>query len=316
MLTSSYPRSVGDFAGLFIADAVECLRARGLEVKVVHPSVPIDRGGLVRLLRRRPWLLPKLFLRLLVDLRRAARDADLVHAHWLLSAPLARLSGRPFVVTLHGTGSAGRLSDLSLAANTPRLVRLLLRRARSVICVSTLLAETMEQIGVERVRWIPNGLAIPAAPIAAAEEPFVLYAGRLTPEKGIADLIEACRDLRLVVAGDGPLRSLVPGALGFVPTTNSNGSTRAPRSSSCRRDKTAFPSACSRRWRTAGRSSQPRSAAFPTSSRTAPPDSLSNRAIRAASGRPSIVCSPIRACAAASATPPAHVSSSSVTGNG
>lgn len=33
---------------------------------------------------------------------RAARSADLVHAHWL-SAEAAAAGGKPFVVTLHGT---------------------------------------------------------------------------------------------------------------------------------------------------------------------------------------------------------------------
>src|SRR5262249_9629759 len=43
-----------------------------------------------------------------------------------------------------------------------------------------------------------------------------LYAGRLSPEKGVLELVEAAREMRLVVAGDGPLRDLVPGAAGFV----------------------------------------------------------------------------------------------------
>jgi glycosyltransferase involved in cell wall biosynthesis len=45
----------------------------------------------------------------------------------------------------------------------------------------------------------------------------VLYAGRLSPEKGIEELVAAADGLKLVVAGDGPLRARVPGALGFVP---------------------------------------------------------------------------------------------------
>ena len=49
-----------------------------------------------------------------------------------------------------------------------------------------------------------------------APQAHVLFAGRLSPEKGIADLVAAAHDLPLVVAGDGPLRDLVPDALGFV----------------------------------------------------------------------------------------------------
>jgi glycosyltransferase involved in cell wall biosynthesis len=217
VLTSSYPLNRDDFAGRFVADAVEQLRTRGLEVEVVYPDLPRDGGGLVRLLRHRPWRAISLFVSLSIRVRRAARDADLVHAHWLASAFIARLAGRPFVVTLHGTGSAGRFSDLSLATKMPWLVRFLLRPARAVICVSEQLTDSMHAIGVAQARWIPNGVAIPELNGAAEAEPFVLYAGRLSPEKGISQLLEATRDLPLVVAGDGPLRSLVPGALGFLP---------------------------------------------------------------------------------------------------
>jgi glycosyltransferase involved in cell wall biosynthesis len=49
------------------------------------------------------------------------------------------------------------------------------------------------------------------------EPPHILFAGRLSPEKGILELVEAARDLPLVVAGDGPLRPRVPMALGAVP---------------------------------------------------------------------------------------------------
>jgi glycosyltransferase involved in cell wall biosynthesis len=41
--------------------------------------------------------------------------------------------------------------------------------------------------------------------------------GRLSEEKGARELAEAARGLPLVVVGDGPLRSLFPQALGFVP---------------------------------------------------------------------------------------------------
>jgi len=46
--------------------------------------------------------------------------------------------------------------------------------------------------------------------------PEVLYAGRLSREKGILDLLAAADGLKLTIAGDGPLRAKVPGALGFI----------------------------------------------------------------------------------------------------
>jgi glycosyltransferase involved in cell wall biosynthesis len=217
VLTSSFPRFEGDYAGRFVADAVAQLRQRGVAVEVVQPRRPADGGGLVRTLKRRPWLVVSVFVSLVVGVRRAARDADLVHAHWLASALVARLARRPFVVTLHGTGSAGPLSDLALARRAPWLVRFLLRPARAVICVSSPLAETMRAIGVADARWIPNGVELPSPRVRRRRDRFVLYAGRLAAEKGIADLVAAADGLPLVVAGDGPLRTLVPDALGFVP---------------------------------------------------------------------------------------------------
>ena len=50
VLTTSYPRSAGDVAGVFVADAVEHLRAAGVEVDVVSPA---DFRALRDRLRRR-----------------------------------------------------------------------------------------------------------------------------------------------------------------------------------------------------------------------------------------------------------------------
>jgi glycosyltransferase involved in cell wall biosynthesis len=99
----------------------------------------------------------------------------------------------------------------------PRIARPLLRRARVVIAVSEQLAEAACSAGARDVRFIPNGVEIPDQVGAEADPPEVLYVGRLSEEKGIRELAEATRGLNLVVAGDGPLRSLLPDALGFIP---------------------------------------------------------------------------------------------------
>jgi glycosyltransferase involved in cell wall biosynthesis len=223
VFTTSYPRHADDFAGRFVSDAVDCLRARGVEVEVVSPGVyrtfglSFDGGGIVRAVKRRPWLAPLLALSMIRALRRAARDADLVHVHWLAGAVVARLATRkPFVVTIHGTISGGLLDDFKLTQRFPRLVRLVLRRARAVVCVSTALGDAVAACGVPNV-VIPNGIAIPAQAGVEAEPPEVFYTGRLSPEKGIAELVAATEGMNLVVSGDGPLRSIVPDALGFIP---------------------------------------------------------------------------------------------------
>jgi glycosyltransferase involved in cell wall biosynthesis len=193
-----------------------------VEVEVVAPGAYRDfglayGGGMAANLRRRPWAAPLMLLSMLRAVRRAARGADLVHAHWLLTAAVARFAGRPFVVTLHGSGSAGRLSDVELACRAPRLVRALLRPARALIAVSETVAAAVRAAGVENVVVIPNGVRIPDEVGPPAEPPEVLYVGRLSPEKNLDTLVEALGDQNLVVAGDGPLRALVPHALGAVP---------------------------------------------------------------------------------------------------
>jgi glycosyltransferase involved in cell wall biosynthesis len=188
-------------------------------ITVVGPDAYRGFGGeagVVVGFRRRPWLTPVVLASMGRALRRAARDADLVHAHWLASTLVGALAGKPLVLTLHGSGSAGRFEDLRLLSR-PRLSGPLLRRARVVIAVSEQLAEAARRAGARDVRWIPNGVEIPGEVGEEAEPPEILFVGRLAPEKGIRELAAATQGLNLVAAGDGPLRHLVPDALGFVP---------------------------------------------------------------------------------------------------
>jgi hypothetical protein len=141
VLTTSYPRHEDDVAGAFVRDAVEQLRRAGAEVDVVSPASFRHFGiayghGIPGNLRRRPWLalaLPLFLLNYARAARAAARNADLVHAHWLPSAIAARATGRPFVVQLWGT-------DVELARPARWLARRLLHGARLVVCASPALA--------------------------------------------------------------------------------------------------------------------------------------------------------------------------------
>jgi len=217
VLTTSYPRGPGDVAGLFVADQVEHLRQRGVEVEVVSPASFRHYGiaygaGVAGNLRRRPYLALALPL-MLAGFARAARNAaagvDLVHAHWLPSGVVAMTTGKPFVVQVWGT-------DVELARRVSSLARRVLRRARLVIAPSTALAEDARRLGANEVRVIPSGVDLPAAVGEEVDPPEVLYAGRLSAEKGVLELVAAADGLPLVVAGDGPLRGKVPGAMGFV----------------------------------------------------------------------------------------------------
>ena len=218
VLTTSYPRHDGDAAGRFVADAVEHLRQRQVDVEVVAPKSFRHYGiaygsGILGNLRREPWrafLSPLMLASFRRAARRAAADADLIHAHWLPVGGVAMGLRTPYVLQVWGT-------DVELARRLPALARPILRRARLVIAASTALAQQAAELGAREVRVIPSGVDVPRDVAEPADPPEVLYAGRLSAEKGIRELVEATVGMNLVVAGDGPLRDEVPGALGFVP---------------------------------------------------------------------------------------------------
>ena len=218
VLTTSYPRHEDDVAGVFVRDGVEALRAAGLDVDVVSPASFRHFGiayghGVMGNLRAAPWkalLLPLFFASFVLAARRATRNVDLVHAHWLPSGFVAWLTGRPYVVQLWGT-------DVELARRAPWLVRPIMRRARLAIVASNALADAARVLGAREVRVIPSGVEIPDEVGEPEEPPHILFVGRLSGEKGILEFLQATEGLPRVIVGDGPLRARVPEAVGFVP---------------------------------------------------------------------------------------------------
>jgi glycosyltransferase involved in cell wall biosynthesis len=216
VLTTSYPRNADDVAGAFVRDAVEQLRHAGVDVEVVSPAAFRHFGlayghGIVGNLRRRPWkalLLPLFLASYSRAARRAARGADLVHAHWLPSALPALVTRKPFVVQVWGT-------DVELLRRAPWAFRWLLRRARLVLCPSQALVSAVDRDADAYL--LTPGVRIPESDAEPEEPPHVLFVGRLSEEKGILEFLAATEGIRRVVVGDGPLRDRVPDAVGFVP---------------------------------------------------------------------------------------------------
>jgi glycosyltransferase involved in cell wall biosynthesis len=224
VLTTSYPRDADDVAGNFVAGAVEGVRALGVDVDVVSPASFAHfgvayGGGIAQNLRAAPWkllLVPPFLAAYARAARAASRNADLVHAHWIPSAIAARATGKPYVLQVWGT-------DVELARRLPALVRPLLRGARVVIAASEFLACEARTLGAREVRVVPFGVAIPEAVGEPTEPPHVLFAGRLSEEKGILEFLEATEGLPRGIVGDGPLRERVPEAVGWVPPAQMGG---------------------------------------------------------------------------------------------
>jgi glycosyltransferase involved in cell wall biosynthesis len=220
VLTTSYPRASEDASGRFVAEGVEHLRANGVTVDVVSPANFRHFGiafgdGIVQNLRAKPWLvfvLPFFLTNYARAARRAAHGSDIVHAHWIPSGIAALATGKPFVLQVWGT-------DVELAQRLPWFARPLVRRARLVIAASEFLAGAAQTLGAHDVRVIPNGVDIPDVVGDPDEPPHVLFVGRLSEEKGILEFLKATEGLPRVIVGDGPLRSQVPEAIGFVAHT-------------------------------------------------------------------------------------------------
>jgi glycosyltransferase involved in cell wall biosynthesis len=87
---------------------------------------------------------------------------------------------------------------------------------QAIVTLSQNMKKVLEENGLAPVEVIYNGVRERPARTSMNKEPQVVFAGRLAPEKGLAVLFAAARrlwdaglDFELVVAGDGPLRSLV-----------------------------------------------------------------------------------------------------------
>ena len=266
VLAHSFPRFRGDTHGPFVKRLSEEIAGLGHEVHVLVPFDPELRDdpqtplhihsfryiwpdrwhllGYSRTLRRdvamrfSAWFQsPLYFLFAERALRRLVRreGIELVHAHWLLpngfvASRVARSTGVPFAVTLHG-------SDIFMAERNPlfqAMARRTLTDARHVTSCSGDLRDRLLALGhpeeaaedADKVLLVANGtdLAGEGDGEAAgkgelleklgieAGQRLIVGVGRMVDKKGFRYLLEAAPELlsahpdaRIVLGGDGDL---------------------------------------------------------------------------------------------------------------
>lgn len=252
-------RSVGDANPRFVLD-LACTLTPWFDVTVLAPLAPgareheicegvaihryryapfrsweqlAYRGGILPLLRQRPWLwllVPLLLCGLIAATRRLHKRYrfDCVHCHWLIPQGLAavlafRGSNRPrLIATSHG-GDAYTFRH----GWKRRLLQCIARRVDALTVVSEPLRRMFEQefalnsvhpihipMGVDVDSFLPGKADAEWARSIGLQSPVILFVGRLVEKKGVSYLLDAMADpslqhmrANLAIVGDGPLRS-------------------------------------------------------------------------------------------------------------
>ncbi len=254
MVTTSYPRFPGDFAGIFVKRVCNAISAKGVDVTVVAPNddksmeyeksgnVTIHRfnyfikryqkiaygyGGVVVNLKRNKLLyliLPLFITAFLIKIIRLAREADVIHANWIINGYMCALAGiitgTPVILTLRGEDvNQHKKSFVS------RLISgILFRRIKMFTAVSGDFCGFLKDTGLpdEKVAFVPNGVeAKEPAPDDLSRfrrencidsgRTNILFVGSLIKRKGVEYLLRAMKRLgsdrvTLFIAGEGELK--------------------------------------------------------------------------------------------------------------
>lgn len=205
----------------------------------VIDGVRLHRVNWVEFKPARFLLFPFSLARIILKLR---KDVDLVHVHnvsWFgaFVTLLAKALGVPVISKLPNTGDFG---IPGMRRGPFGLLRIgLLKRSDAIIAMTPESVAELDAIGypVARVLKVTNGIAWLPAPSreqGSSETVTAIYVGRLSPEKGLSDLLHAwasvkastTRRTRLQLIGDGPqekeLRALAS-ALGVSDTVEFSG---------------------------------------------------------------------------------------------
>ncbi|MFO7166543.1 MAG: glycosyltransferase family 4 protein [Chloroflexota bacterium] len=241
MITSVFYPSIGG-AQRVVLDTARQLRARGVEVLVVTrhhrglaryeevrglPTYRVGWGDAGKALAAISFILGALWL-----LWRLRRRYDVLHCHQMISPMTIGLLARalfrcPLVVMPHGSGDFGDVSLLTRRRPLTGRLRLAAaaRLADAFVCISPAIRAELLSVGMPAARlWdIANGVDLehfrPVTPdqrralrsaLGLPDGPLAIYAGRLSPEKGVDVLLAAwpatlqqVPDARLLLVGSG-----------------------------------------------------------------------------------------------------------------
>ncbi len=242
--TSTFPRWVGDTEPRFILDYAKALNEY-YNVTVLAPSAPDTKtqealegvnviryryfpikkwenlcypGAIVPRIRQkkiRALLVPFLMTSLYFNIIKHAKNADLVHSQWFIpQGILQSFINKPYIITGHGTDVT--TLNKSIFRTLKKHAAL---KAKHVVTVSERLKNIIKDfsgITEEKVSIIPMGCNTKAFGQTHRKENFfeqgdrkvVLFTGRLVEVKGVEYLIEAVKnlDVLLVIVGSGPLQ--------------------------------------------------------------------------------------------------------------
>jgi teichuronic acid biosynthesis glycosyltransferase TuaC len=142
-------------------------------------------------------------------------SADVVLGSWAFpdgcaAVRVAHAMGKPCVVKMHG-------SDVNVVAKHPVAARAIARdlaRAEAIVVMAKSLGRSLEALGVpaDRIAFVPNGIdgarffprpvdeARKGTPLVSSA-PIALFIGRLEPQKGLGDLLDAWPLVRAQVPG-------------------------------------------------------------------------------------------------------------------
>lgn len=126
--------------------------------------------------------------------------------------------------------SAAASAVMTASLNLHRGIGTFTRRVGCFLTMTDFARDLLIRDGIpeQRIRVKPNCMDDPGDPVPLeSREPVVLFVGRLVQEKGISALLTAWRAVtggwRLVVIGDGPMRSEVEAAAAADPTIEFRG---------------------------------------------------------------------------------------------